>query len=122
MITPETIKKIVANHYGFDISVYEDHSRRGEIIRVKHIAIYFVYGNLKKRLSANTVGRMFGLKDHCLVFHINKKFAGYIETDRVFAREIEQLSEKIKKEILLMRNDYMPIEVMETFYLGKSIN
>lgn len=93
----ECIKKIVANHYHFEIDVYENRSRKREIVITKKVAVYFCLKYTK--LTNRCIGSLFGGYDHSSVYHHSKSTNALMFSDIPFREEIEKLSSFISSSI-----------------------
>lgn len=117
-ITVEQIKRITAKFYNADYGIYDTKSRKGEIIKVKHMAIFMAAEHLIY-LSDKAIAELFNLSNHSTIIHVKKKIRGYMETEtnkRVLS-EVEALKSEISNQERTFSN-----EVINVFFLGKSIN
>lgn len=111
----EFIKDIVASFYNISPrEAFNTKSRKSEVILVKHVAIYFI----KKfvNLSAMNIGAHFDY-DHATIIHALKKINNYLEWDKDFQNELNEIScliEHKKIEIegkIDLENDYYYISL-----------
>ncbi len=92
-LTVRGIKEAVADSYGVEIGELEGKSRKKEIARARHIAIY-----LSRELTDNSfpaLGKKFGGRDHSTVMHSHKKIKNMIEDTPLFYEEIKELKEEL---------------------------
>lgn len=115
-ITVEQIKRITAKFYNADYGIYDTKSRQGEIIKVKHMAIFMV-GEYLSYLSDKSIAQLFNFSNHSTIIHVKKKIAGFMDNDKRVLREIEALKSEISNYERTFSN-----EVINVFFLGKSIN
>lgn len=82
------IKSVVCNFYHESEEVYDIKTRRTEMVRIRHTAIYLCSINLK--IGPSELSRHFNC-NHSSVVHTLKKIRGYIEFDREFKKEIKEI-------------------------------
>lgn len=114
-ITVTDVKKIVASKMGVDMDVYENTTRKREVVEVKHLAIFLCDRNLK--MTEQEIVNSFGLKQHSNVVTTRYKINGFIETDQQYKLLVSSLQNEIDNI-----KDYNSIDVINTYILGKSIN
>ena len=93
-LTVSGIKEVVATNYDLSPSDLEGKSRKKEIARARHIAIY-----LARELTDNSfpaLGKKFGGRDHSTVMHSHKKIDSMIEDTPLLYEEIKELKEDIR--------------------------
>jgi chromosomal replication initiator protein len=93
-LTVSGIKEVVATNYDLSPSELEGKSRKKEIARARHIAIY-----LARELTDNSfpaLGKKFGGRDHSTVMHSHKKIDSMIEDTPLLYEEIKELKEDIR--------------------------
>lgn len=93
-LTVSKIKKKVANNYGVKPETIDGKSRKKEIARARHIAIY-----LARELTDNSfpsLGNKFGGRDHSTVMHSHKKVKNMIAETPLFSEEIEEIKRGLK--------------------------
>ena len=100
------IKDVVCAYYGLNNDIYKSDSRKSDISKVKHIAVYIC----KKQLSTTLVylGKAFRLS-HSSVVYIEKKIDGYIEFDSSLKKQIQEIENIIKfkaADALGLEKDY----------------
>jgi len=94
IITVESIKKVVADYFSLSIDIISGVSRRKEVARARHIAIY-----LSKQLTSSslkTIGFNFNGRDHSTVIHSVQKIEKKIQSDPSFKKLIQSLSNQAK--------------------------
>jgi len=94
MITVESIKKLVAEHFSLPPDLLTSESRRKEVAKARHIAIY-----LSKQLTSSslkTIGLNFGGRDHSTVIHSVHIVEKKMISDPLFSKLIHNLSTQAK--------------------------
>ena len=66
-LTPEKIKKAVADYYGIKPELLDSSKRSRDISYPRHIAVYLIRNNLNYSYPA--IGKLFGGKDHTSMMH-----------------------------------------------------
>lgn len=94
------IKNIVAKYYNAPLSVYENKSRKREIITIKHTAIYLIYQFTT--LPLTTIGAIFD-NDHTTIISALYKMNNMVETEEMTRNIID----KIKKDIRLNLSNFI---------------
>jgi Bacterial dnaA protein helix-turn-helix len=108
------IKEIVADYQGRPMSDYERNSRKTEVIKVKHTAVYFIMKCVPKVTLAECGSHFAGAKgntyDHATVLHCVKKFTDHLTWDKALRSEFKELEMIIKNKVgsttLDLDNDY----------------
>ncbi|MBS3787760.1 chromosomal replication initiator protein DnaA [Candidatus Bipolaricaulota bacterium] len=93
-LTVDSIKEVVASNYDLSTGDLEGKSRKKEIARARHIAIY-----LSRELTDNSfpaLGKKFGNRDHSTVMHSHQKIDSMIENTPLLYEEIKELKEEIR--------------------------
>ncbi len=92
-ITIEMIQKIVASHYGVEITDLLSKKRNKQIVIPRQVAMYLC----RKLTDASypQIGDQFGGKDHTTVIHAHDKMENVLKDDQELASIIEVLSQKI---------------------------
>lgn len=114
-ITPDQIKYIVANHFGYTTEIYKTNRRWAHIIKLKHLCMFLLRTNINY-LNGIDVAKMFGYTNHCITVHAEKKIMGFIEMDKRFAEDYRKIQDKIEKSKNLEKF------TIDMFVIGKSIN
>ena len=94
IITVESIKKVVADYFTMPVELISGVSRRKEVARARHIAIY-----LSKQLTSSslkTIGLNFNGRDHSTVIHSVHKIEKNIKSDLFFEKLIQSLTNQVK--------------------------
>ena len=94
-LTPEAIKKFVANYYGIKISDLESPVRSRNINYPRQIAIYLIRTNTN--LSFPQIGELFGGRDHSTIMSAYEKIASEIKTNKELSNTIDNISRKMKE-------------------------
>ena len=92
-ITPNLIKKEVANHFGIKISDIESSKRSRDIAFPRQIAIYLM--RKFTTLSTNKIGEEFGGRDHTTVMHSYEKIEEDLKRDENLKKLIHNLEKHI---------------------------
>ncbi|MFB6216995.1 MAG: chromosomal replication initiator protein DnaA [Candidatus Aenigmatarchaeota archaeon] len=93
-LTVDSIKEVVASNYDLSIEDLEGKSRKKEIARARHIAVY-----LSRELTDSSfpaLGKKYGNRDHSTVMHSHKKIEGMMEDTPLLYEEIKELKEEIR--------------------------
>lgn len=93
-LTVDSIKEVVANNYDLSPSELEGKSRKKEIARARHIAIYLARELTDSSFPA--LGKKFGDRDHSTVMHSHQKIDSMIEDTPLLYEEIKELKEEIR--------------------------
>lgn len=107
------VKDVVAAYYNLDKENFNKNSRKSDVIKLKHIAIYIIKKNIK--ISTVSLGSKFGF-NHATVVYIIKKFNGYLEWDSEFRKEIIDIENILNFKFideLNMNKDYYYIPLNE---------
>jgi hypothetical protein len=88
------IKQIVAIYFDEDESIYERVTRKPDVIRIKHYALYFC----QKHTALNyiTLKDIFRLQNHSSVSLTIKKIDGLLSWDRTTKKEIGEIETIIR--------------------------
>ena len=101
------IKDVVAFFYGEDRYIYEQKSRKSNIMKIKHIAIYICIKNLK--ITQVELGRAFKIS-HSMIVYIGKTYDGYLRFDNDLKKEITDIKNilnfKLAAELNLEKENY----------------
>jgi hypothetical protein len=100
------VKDVVCAYYNLDVDIYKSNSRKSNIIKAKHIAIYICKSQLS--LTLVDLGHAFGF-DHSTIVYINKKIAGYIQFDPALKKQIQEIENILKFKVadtLKLERDY----------------
>lgn len=105
------IKDVVSAYYNLDKENFNKNSRKLDVVKLKHIAIYIAKKNIK--ISTISLGNKFGF-NHSTVIYVIKKFNGYLEWDADFRKEIIDIENILKFEFANKLNNnkeyyYIPL-------------
>lgn len=89
IFTSYDIQKVVSEYYHIPIELMNSKTRKGEIVRARHVAMYFTKNLTKDSLSI--IGRTVGGKDHATVSHAYKAVNNLIDTDNLFRMQIDEI-------------------------------
>ena len=92
-ITIEMIQKVIASHYGVEITDLLSKKRNKQIVVPRQVAMYLC----RKLTDASypQIGDQFGGKDHTTVIHAHDKIENEMKVDQELAATIEVLRQKI---------------------------
>lgn len=93
-ITPEKIKKTVAEYYSIKVSDIESKNRAREIAYPRHIAIYLTRTILG--LSYKNIAKIYNKKDHTSIMHSCEVIEYDIKTSKDFSNTIDAICRKIE--------------------------
>lgn len=107
------IKDVVCSYYNLDNEIYTSRSRRSDIIKAKHIAVFIAKKQLS--LTLTDIGQYFKF-DHSNIVYIEKKIEGYIQFDPRLRREVEEIQNILRfkaTEALRLEQEYYYIPLNE---------
>lgn len=107
------IKDVVCSYYNFDNEIYTNRSRRSDIIKAKHIAVFLAKKQLS--LTLTDIGKYFKF-DHSNIVYIEKKIEGYIQFDPKLRKEIDEIQNILRFkaiEALRLEQEYYYIPLNE---------
>jgi hypothetical protein len=97
------IKQIVADYQSRPMSDYDRTSRKTEVIKVKHTAVYFIMKFVPKvtltECGSNFAGAKGNTYDHATVLHCVKKFTDHLTWDKKLVAEFKELEQLIKNKV-----------------------
>lgn len=88
------IKQIVAIYFDSDDDVYERKTRTPDVIKIKHLALYF--SQLHTTLNYVTLADIFKLKNHGSVSTTIKKIDTLLTWDRLTKKEVSEIETVIR--------------------------
>ena len=94
-VTPEKIKKKVANYYNIKVSNLESAKKTNNIAFPRQVAMYLIREMTDKSLPQ--IGRFFGNRHHTTVKYACEKIEEDIKSDETLKNVIENLKEEIKE-------------------------
>lgn len=94
LITVENIQKTVADFYKIKVADIYSKSRRANIVRVRHVAMYLAKELTRKSLPE--LGQAFGGRDHSTVHHAVERITELRATDRELNHELHVLEQTLK--------------------------
>jgi len=97
-VKPPEIIKTVANHYRVKQSALRGKKRSKELVRARHVTMYFLRNEL--RISLEEIGQWFSGRDHTSVIHAVKK----IEQELLIDNELQQDVSAIKMSLMAISN------------------
>lgn len=97
---PEVIINTVANYYHLPVDDVISRSRKIELIRAKHQAIYLIKDNT--RLSLTRIGENFkgktGALDHATILHAVKSVNNQCDTDARYRDQFNEVKEQLESK------------------------
>lgn len=103
----EFIKDVVSFFYGEDGSIYNNNSRKSNVLKIRHIAVYICTKNLK--ITKVSLGKAFNCS-HSMVVHITKTYEGYLKFDNDLKKEISDIQNilnfRLAGELNLEKENY----------------
>jgi len=96
MVTAKKIIQAVVDFYDLKEKELTSSSRKKEIVRPRHIAMYLLREELKS--SYPFIGRRFGGKDHTTAIHAYEKILQELETNEGLNDEINLIRQRIFSE------------------------
>ena len=93
-VTPEKIKKKVANYYNIKVSDLESAKKTNNIAFPRQVAMYLIREMTDKSLPQ--IGKYFGSRHHTTVKYACEKIEDDIKSDETLKNVIESLKEEIK--------------------------
>lgn len=95
-MTSDKVILIIETFFNINIKIK---NRKIEIVKARQIAMYFIYYYSKKykwELTLKNIGYLCGKKDHSTVLHSLKMVNNYIETEKDYREEIEEIKKLIE--------------------------
>ena len=106
-MTSKEIISAVCGYFKVDPGYIATNSRKGEIIKIKHLAIYFVRSYTAQTLTS--VGTHFvgqnPMLDHCSILHAIKQVENQVDTNAGYRKQFNEIDEIIRYK---NRYDDMP--------------
>lgn len=95
-LTVEAIKEETADNYDLEVTELEGPSRKKQVARARHIAIY-----LSRELTDNSypaLGSKFGNRDHSTVMHSCNKIKEMMEETPLLYEEVQELEDSLRSK------------------------
>ena len=92
-ITPDSIIKIVSEHFGISVSELTSKKKSADIVYPRQIAMYLCRTNTDAALSL--IGKKLGNRDHTTVIHGYEKIQSEIDMNEKVRNDVEILKKKI---------------------------
>ena len=92
-VTPDDIKKAVANYFGIKVSELESEKRSKNIAFPRQVAIYLIREHTNYSLPQ--MGRLFGGRDHTTIRHSYEKISEEMKTDKELQDTIDVIYSSI---------------------------
>ena len=96
-ISIDLIKKVVCENENIAIEALDLKTRKREIVQARQRCMYFAKEITK--LSLASIGSQVGGKDHATVLHAHTTVNNFIDTDKAYSIEIDDISKEIIKEV-----------------------
>lgn len=93
----QTILTTVCEHFFISESEVLSKNRKGEIVRVRHLVMYFCLTHLQ--MTQIQVGRYFD-RDHSSVVHAKKAIEGFNSYDSAFKRKFNKIDSIVANRLL----------------------
>ncbi len=97
-ISIEYIQKMVCEYFTIGVDLVKSKTRKREIVQARQISMYFAKDLTKASLK--TIGMHFGGRDHSTVIHACQTVNDLMETDKKFKSDVEELTKRIKINML----------------------
>ncbi|MDY3331830.1 MAG: chromosomal replication initiator protein DnaA [Pelistega sp.] len=94
LITVENIQKTVADFYKIRVADIYSKSRKADIVRIRHVAMYLAKELTRKSLPE--LGQAFGGRDHSTIHHAVEKVIKLRATDRELNHDLHVLEQTLK--------------------------
>jgi len=94
----QTTIDVVEQHYGLEPETLKKKTRVAPVPDAKHAVFYITRLLTNNKVSLKMIGDYLSVK-HCTGVHGVKKLKGYIETDKVFRSEIDEIIGKVKLKL-----------------------
>ena len=92
----EAIQQHVADHFNLTQEQLTGKGRKQDVVRARHIAMFLVRSLIGSHFT--TIGLHFGNRDHSTVIHAVRTVEAKYKNDPAFARQIEDLSNTIRRQ------------------------
>lgn len=91
----DMVRQIVCGHYRIPVSKLFVKTRKSEIMRCKHLVVFFSSKVLSVPLVR--IAELTGYdQDHSMIIYIQKKITGYLEWDKRFQKDCEIINNQIE--------------------------
>jgi hypothetical protein len=107
------IKNIVCGHYRVSIEKLNQKTKKSEIIRCKHMVVYFSFQILDVPLVRIAELTGYG-SDHSMILYIKNKIAGYLSWDKILKKDYNI----INNELELALYDFSKEEIDHIEYIN----
>ncbi len=92
-VDAEQVVAGVCEHFGISRDDLTSKSRKGEIVRVRQVAMYFLFHLAK--MNINQIGRSMGNKDHATVSYGIQRVAQAVENNKEAAEDVKAIEREI---------------------------
>lgn len=89
------ITDAVAAHYQLSVDDINGKSRKKEVVLARQLSMYLAQKHTT--ISASSIGRLIGGRDHSTVLHSCSRISKLLETDKTFAKEVKALEKEIRQ-------------------------
>ena len=89
---------MVCEYFTIGVDLVKSKTRKREIVQARQISMYFAKDLTKASLK--TIGMHFGGRDHSTVIHACQTVNDLMETDKKFKSDVEELTKRIKINML----------------------
>jgi len=91
----EFIIEVVGGYYNCVDNYHLLKSRKPNVVRPRQVAMYLSFNSTTRNMTLGKIGEFFE-RDHSTVLHSNKKVQGYLDYDKKFRAEIEEIKKVIQ--------------------------
>ena len=94
-ISVNRITEIVCEYFNIDLQDFNSQKRTREVAQARHVAMYLAKQHTKLPLAS--IGAAIGGRNHATVLHSCKSVTNFIETDKAFKAQIDEVEKLIAK-------------------------
>ena len=94
-ISVEQIQETVADWSNLPSDLIRGNSRKKEIVKARHIAIYL--SDQLTDLTLKSIGSHFGNRDHSTIIHAIRTLEDKIKSDNEYKKEVDSIRAKVEK-------------------------
>lgn len=105
------IRSEICKLHGIDIETFMSKSRKGEIVKARQHAMYFI--KKKTRLILKDIASMCSVKDHATVLYSIRVVKNLSETDKKYKIELEEFERQITNRLDEGEEPYSDKEIAE---------
>jgi chromosomal replication initiator protein len=94
-ISVNRITEIVCEYFNIDLQDFNSQKRTREVAQARQVAMYLAKQHTKLPLAS--IGAAIGGRNHATVLHSCKSVTNFIETDKAFKAQIDEVEKLIAK-------------------------